>query len=442
MLLFSFKNATLSSALGLPGGTPPLVFTNTPTWVNTTNTTIRVTSTSGTGTTNLGGNTSTQVNQINGGGEIPQEAKKKGMGTIGKVMCGLFIAATIRKLFNFIFKTKPKNAVGMSFSGKPVRQSGSLTTFNGIVDAILDPFDITTKIQNLFQTIGNKVDGSGVDEHCNLYLQVSPPVDPANIRDTMTGAVVDDFSTLNPKAFEDWKTTANLGGSLPDFFTKFKAAQQSQGLGQLIVKRTTKQVEALRTKYPDVNAVPLVTVLRFKDQTGNGYVIDPQCLVSVSHLPNDIIEQIVGDEELFRALLGKTRSKYDQSNCNNDCGQLLIEVCPCYSPDTCVGYVATEKSYDKESCACTKTQMEITFENSYFTAKNDPANAGKSLKEILEAAGMQQVQDQFTQGKGGKLLERLSDSYFGYKTVITVESSAEDEGAEVYTPPAYGEEDA
>tara|TARA_Y100001938_G_C8090938_1_gene435011 strand:+ start:1106 stop:2428 length:1323 start_codon:yes stop_codon:yes gene_type:complete len=436
MFLFTFTNTTLSSALGLPGGVPPLTFVDTPTWVNTTNTTIRVTSTQGTGTTTLGGNTSTHINQINGGGEIPPEAKKKGMGTIGKVVCGLFIAAAIRKLFNFIFKTKPKNATGINFNGKTIRPSG--TTLTGIVDAVLDPFDVATKIQNLFRTIGNKVDGSGVDEHCNLYLQVSPPVNPANTRDTMTGAVVDDFSTLNPQAFEDWKTTANLDGSLPDFFTKFKAAQQSQGLGQLIVKRTTKQVEALRKKYPKVNAVPLVTVLRFKDQTGNGYVIDPQCLVSVQHLPNDIIEQIVGDEKLFRALLGKTRSKYDQSNCNNDCGQLLIEVCPCYSPDTCIGYVSTEKSYDKESCACTKTQMEITFENPYFAAKNNPANAGKSLKEILQAAGMQKVEDQFSQGKGGKLIERLSDSYFGYKTVITVESSAEDEFNEVYTPAGWG----
>ena len=82
--------------------------------------------------------------------------------------------------------------------------------------------------------------------------------------------------------------------------------------------------------------------------------------------------------------------------------------------------------------------MEITFENPYFAAKNNPANAGKSLKEILQAAGMQKVEDQFSQGKGGKLIERLSDSYFGYKTVITVESSAEDEFSEVYTPAGWG----
>ena len=84
MFLFTFSNTGLTSALGLPVGTPPLVFTNTPTWVNTTNTTIRVTSTSGTGTTNLGGNLSTQQTGISGSGEIPPEAKQKGMGTIGK----------------------------------------------------------------------------------------------------------------------------------------------------------------------------------------------------------------------------------------------------------------------------------------------------------------------------------------------------------------------
>ncbi len=83
--------------------------------------------------------------------------------------------------------------------------------------------------------------------------------------------------------------------------------------------------------------------------------------------------------------------------------------------------------------------MEITFENSYFTVKNNPANANKSLTEILTLAGMDGVKDQFTQGKGGKLIEKLSDSYFGYKTVITVESDA-DEDEEVYTPPAYRED--
>jgi len=53
---------------------------------------------------------------------------------------------------------------------------------------------------------------------------------------------------------------------------------------------------------------------------------------------------------------------------------------------------------------------------------------------------MASIEKQFAQGKGGKLVERLSDSYFGYKTVITVESSAEDDGEEIYTPPSYRED--
>ena len=439
MFTITFTNTLTPVFIG-PGNptilTPVITsITTTPPVFTPTGGITSVTTTTNTGTVMTGGNTTRSITQIEGGGEIPNEAKRRGMGVIGKVVCGLFIAATLRKLWNFIFKTKPKNAVGIIFNGKEVNKTGQPIT--NIVDAVLDNFDVTTKIQNLFDTIGDKLDGSGVGSHCTLYLHVNVPSDPSTLPETMDGASIDDFTSAEPEAFDTWKSGLSNAetASVSAFLTAFST---QSNLGQLMVLTTTKKVEDLRKKFTSVNGFPLVTTLRFQDQTGSGYVVDPQCLVSVSHLPKDVIEQIVGDEELFRALLGKTRSKYDQSNCNNDCGQLLIEVCPCYSSDTCAGYKASEKTYDKKSCACMKTKMEVTFESEYYTQKTKGSNAGKSENEIVQLAGGNYPNTRALWQQ--KMTEKYNEMYFGYKTVITVESDA-DEGLPVYTPVAYALED-
>lgn len=395
---------------------------------------------SSTSTPTSGGNTGVTKTNITGHGKVDNPQVRQKMGTFGKIVCGLFIVAALRKIWNFIFKTTPKSSVGINFAGKALRKTNGSKVIN-IVDAVLDNFDATTKMQNMFDRIGNFVNGSSVGDHCELYLQVQAPVN------TASGATLpvkflnkspSDFSSSEPEAFKTWYNSETFS-DIYDFFTKFKA---QNNLGGLLMKTTTKEVEGFKKRDRAKNS-QYVCVIRFNNQDPSvPFVLDPKCLVSINHLPPDILESICGDPVLFKNLLGKTKSKFDQSDCLNDCGQLLVEICPCYGSDSCDGYVATEKSYNTKSCACTKTKMVITFKNDMFTELEKPANAGKSISQLTTAAGgnFPEALKQFNQRDVGKLQEKILKDYFGYKSVITVTTDA-DEGDPVFSPRSYGPED-
>ena len=85
-----------------------------------------------------------------------------------------------------------------------------------------------------------------------------------------------------------------------------------------------------------------------------------------------------------------------------------------------------------------KTKMEVTFESEYYTQKTKGSNAGKSEDEIVQLAGGNYPNTRALWQQ--KMTEKYNEMYFGYKTVITVESDA-DEGVSVYTPAAYALED-
>ena len=107
MFTITFTNTLTPVFIG-PGNptilTPVITsITTTPPVFTPTGGITSVTTTTNTGTITTGGNTTRSITQIEGGGEIPNEAKRRGMGVIGKVVCGLFIAATLRKIMEFHF---------------------------------------------------------------------------------------------------------------------------------------------------------------------------------------------------------------------------------------------------------------------------------------------------------------------------------------------------
>ena len=81
-----------------------------------------------------------------------------------------------------------------------------------------------------------------------------------------------------------------------------------------------------------------------------------------------------------------------------------------------------------------KTEMVVTFESEYYTQKTKGSNAGKSENEIVQLAGGSYPNTRALWQQ--KMTEKYNEMYFGYKTVITVVSDA-DEGEPAYRPDAY-----
>lgn len=411
--------------------TNPVITVGTVT--NTTNNVSIVGTTINTSNPSIGGNTNTIQTTTTGNGNIPNNVEKRGIGTIGKVICGLIIVSALRKLWNLIFKTKPKNQVSLAFENREVRNQNNSKAIR-FIDAVLDIFDIGTKSGRMLKSLGNKFD-KDLGGFCTILIPCTPDENDPVILQVKPD--VSDFTTTDVGAFDTWKASQGFA-SVNTFLTAFKA-KGSNNLGSLLVRCEVSDLEALQ-KANRNTSTSFRPYIRFNSR-GDDFIADQNVIIDMSHLPESVIKSIVTDEALFRELLRSTKSGFADDKCKSDCGDLLIEVCPCYAPDVCAGYgtvAGDQASYDSDGCVCIKTQITIEVTNDYYD--NRVANPGKNIAELNSLTGgnaaISQAFKMFDQSKVGALQEKYMDMYYGYKTVIVVESTSDD-GTEVLVPDSY-----